>query len=93
MSAEERPDCFGKIDRVFPMTDSGFRETPIPCMDTCKHRVDCLRKALSSDPEADRLKNDQVDRAYDAGLMGFFERWSKKKSLNKKDKKPSNKRT
>ncbi len=87
MTDTPRPDCFGKIDCVFPMTDSGLRETPIPCMDTCEHRVDCLRKALSNDPEANRLKRDQVDRAYDAGLMGFFERWSKKKRLDQKNKK------
>lgn len=80
----EKPDCFGKIDCVFPMTDSGLRETPIPCMDNCSHRVYCLRKALASDPEADKLKSDNVDRAYEAGLMGFFERWSKRKLLKQK---------
>ena len=86
MAETLKPGCFGKIDIVFPMTDTGFRETPEPCMETCEHRVDCLRKALASDPEADRFKADQVDRAYDAGLMGFLERWSRKKALNKKGK-------
>jgi hypothetical protein len=87
MADKKKPECFGKVDIVFPMTDNGYRETPENCMENCEHRVDCLRWALSSDPESDRIREEQVDRAYDAGLMSFLERWSRKKTLNKNKKK------
>ncbi len=84
MTDRKKPECFGKVDVVFPMTGEGYRETPERCMETCNVRVDCLRRALSSDPDADIVKEDQVDRAYEAGLMGFFERWSRKKMIQRK---------
>ena len=29
------PDCFGILDKVFPMTDMGLRQTPNSCYDRC----------------------------------------------------------
>lgn len=87
MADKTKPDCYGKVDVVFPMTGEGYREIPERCMEGCEHSVDCLKKALNSDPDADKVREEQVDRAYDAGLMGFFERWSKKKMLKSKSQK------
>ena len=84
---EKKPICFGKIDKVFPMTEQGYRETPEHCMETCDHRVDCLKNALNRDPDALKVREDQVDKAYEAGLLGFFERWSRKKLIKSKTKK------
>ena len=35
-------------------------------------------------------KEEVVDRAYESGRMGFFERWSRKKYLRQKGKKGEN---
>ncbi len=78
----ERPYCFGKLDIVFPMGDSGFRESPESCF-PCIYKTACLRQAMSS---ADGLKVrvEMVDRAYNAGWMGRLKRWSSRKTLTQR---------
>jgi hypothetical protein len=34
--------------------------------------------------DAVQVREEKVDRAYEAGMMGFFERWSRKKALHQK---------
>lgn len=75
-----RPACHGVLDEVFPMGEAGLRHSPERCL-ACPHKTPCLRAALSSDPHADRVRDERVDRAYASGNLSFLERWSRKKSL------------
>lgn len=85
-SLDDKPKCFGKLDKVFPMTGSGLRQSPDHCLLECPHKTPCLRKALQQDPESPPMLEEKVDEAYDSGLVTFFERWSKKKYLKKRQK-------
>jgi len=82
MTREERPYCFSKLECVFPMGPDGLRETPEGCR-VCYCKTECLRSAMQS-ADAVQVREEKVDRAYAAGMMGFFERWSRKKALHHK---------
>lgn len=75
------PACFGVLDRVFPLSADGLRSSPEECL-ACGAKTDCLRAALQGQ-EGIRLKQEQVDRAFHAGLTGFWKRWSEKKHLSR----------
>lgn len=79
------PKCFGELETVFPKTKDGLRNTPDACLD-CLHKTACLRSAMRGAGGV-KVRGEIVDRAYDSGLMSFFERWSKKKELKRKLKK------
>ena len=81
MTREERPYCYGKLECVFPMGENGLRETPESCM-VCYCKTECLRTAMQGEA-GDQVREEKVDRAYSAGVMGFFERWSRKKALQR----------
>jgi hypothetical protein len=74
-------ECFGILDRVFPLEAGGLREVPEPCL-RCPERVQCLRSALSS-REGLLMKEEMMERAERAGMMGRLERWSRKKQLSR----------
>jgi hypothetical protein len=78
---EEYSLCFGILDIVFPKDKDGYRNTPETCFD-CEHKTRCLREAMQG---ADGLKarEEFVDRAYASKMMGFFERWARKKAMNR----------
>jgi len=78
------PDCYGRLDIVFPKAKEGLRSSPIACM-ACVFKTECLRKAMKGTDGA-AVREEQVDRAYRSGMMGFFERWSKKKMLHRRKK-------
>ena len=82
MTREERPYCYGKLECVFPMGDDGLRETPESCM-VCYCKTECLREAVQGQAGV-KVREEKVDRAYAAGMMGFFERWSRKKALQQR---------
>ena len=82
MNREERPYCFSKLELVFPLGTDGLRHTPESCL-VCYCKTECLRAALQT-AEAVEVREEKVDRAYEAGMMGFLERWSRKKALHKK---------
>ena len=84
---ETRPGCFGNLKIVFPKGTDGLRHSPETCLD-CTHKTICLRSALS-DPKGAEVKSEMLDRAYDSGLVGFWKRWSMKKSLEGKKHKSS----
>jgi len=75
-----KPVCYGVLENVFPLGDDGLRHSPECCM-ACPHKTPCLRAALTTDPKADDVKEEKVDRAYASGNLSFLSRWSKKKSL------------
>ena len=73
------PYCFGILENVFPMQQNGLRGTPESCM-PCRHKTECLRAAMAGQ-EGFKVKEEIVDRAYTAGMIGFISRWSRKKTL------------
>jgi hypothetical protein len=79
----EHPDCFAVLDMVFPMGENGLRETPERCM-PCLYKVECLRSAMKKS-DGFKVKEEMIDRAYSSGIIGFFERWSKKKDLQRQE--------
>ncbi len=79
---KQHPHCFAVLEEVFPMGNDGLRHTSERC-DVCVYKVECLRAAMQK-PEGLKVKEEVVDRAYSAGVMGFFERWSKKKDLHRR---------
>jgi len=81
---QEYPCCFGKLDKVFPLAKDGLRHTPEGCM-TCLCKTECLREAVRG-PEGIKVEEERVKRAYGSGTISFFERWSKKKSLERQKK-------
>jgi len=79
---KQAPDCFGRLDTVFPMGADGLRHTPETCM-ACTWKTPCLRAAIES-KNGLKLDEEKVDRAYASGHMGFLERWSKRKALKRR---------
>jgi hypothetical protein len=82
---EKFPPCFGNLEIVFPMGADGLRQTPASCM-PCYCKTACLRKAMA-DKGGIKVREEMVDRAYASGVVGFFERWSRKKALNSQKRK------
>lgn len=78
------PPCYGDLDSVFPMGAEGLRQSPESCMPCC-YKTECLRKAMSERGGV-TVREEMVDRAYASGMVGFFERWSRKKALAGKKK-------
>ena len=79
----KRPDCFGNLDKVFPTTPRGLRETPDDCMYLCPCKTACLRCAMAG-AQGVPVHEEIIERSEQAGMIGFFERWSRKKQLAKK---------
>jgi len=80
------PKCFGDLDIVFPMNENGLRMSPETCL-ACEHKTSCLRDALQNSKKGTDVKHEHVDRAYEFGMIGFWERWSRKKALNRQTQK------
>jgi hypothetical protein len=76
-----RKECFGVLDKVFPMGKEGLREIVPGCFE-CPDRKACLQKALTT-REGLAFKNELLDRAPAKGLAGRFRRWSEKKQLSR----------
>ncbi len=82
---DQRPECFGDLDTVFPLRADGLRASPTRCL-CCAHKTPCLKTAMQS-KAAVAVKSEKLERAYSAGLIGFFERWSRRKALANLEKK------
>jgi hypothetical protein len=82
---EKYPVCFGDLETVFPKGKEGLRNTPEACL-SCLHKTACLQSAMEKTGGL-KVREEIVDRAYESGMMGFVERWSKKKELQRKLKK------
>ncbi|MBU1053067.1 MAG: hypothetical protein KKC46_04455 [Proteobacteria bacterium] len=80
----KNPDCFGKMDIVFPMADDGLRCSPKSCL-ACDLKTDCLKTAMNRE-EGLRVREELTDKYYEAGMIGFLKRWSDKKDLHRKIK-------
>ncbi|MBU0995425.1 MAG: hypothetical protein KJ737_23255 [Proteobacteria bacterium] len=85
---EKLPECFGNLETVFPKGEDGLRRSPDSCINECMLKTVCLRTAMYKNESGLKVQEENVDRAYQSGMMGFLERWSRKKSLSRKiDKK------
>ncbi len=78
------PACFGNLEIVFPEGEDGLRVSPETCM-ACLRKTECLRTAMKGKAGIN-VREETVDRAYTSGSMGFIERWSRKKELNRRFK-------
>jgi len=85
-NTNDKPECYGKLDCVFPLSDDGLRQSPDKCMFECGLKTDCLREAIATQRGIE-LQEKQVKKNYESGMTSFFQRWSAKKSLEKKKKK------
>ena len=74
-------DCFGILDKVFPVGEQGLREIVPDCYQ-CPERTLCLKAALST-KEGLEMRAENLDRAAASGLMGRLQRWSQKKELSR----------
>ncbi len=83
-SKKSPPECFGDLDTVFPLGKDGLRNSPEPCL-ACPYKVECLRSAVQG-RDGLKVREEQIDRAYESGMIGFFERWSKKKAIDRRKK-------
>jgi len=81
---ENRPDCFGNLENVFPKGADGLRHSPRLCM-ACVFKTECLQSAMEK-PAGAAVESEMVDRAYESRTIGFLERWSKRKALHQKSK-------
>lgn len=79
------PSCFGNLDIVFPKRPDGLRHSADKCF-KCSHKTECLKTAMEGKAGL-KLKEELVDKAYDSGGIGFFERWVRKKDIKTKIKK------
>jgi hypothetical protein len=82
---DTKPDCYGNLSKVFPMTETGLRETPHYCRYDCVYKTECLKRALVSS-KGGGVEEELLERGSKAGTIGFFERWSRKKQLNRRKK-------
>jgi hypothetical protein len=75
------PECFGDLQTVFPKSAEGLRVTPESCL-RCVHKTACLRSAMGGGSGLG-VREEMIDRAYRGGMIGFFQRWSQKKSIQR----------
>ena len=67
------------------MGKDGLRHTPEDCL-ACLHKTECLRMAIQS-KDGLKVKEEHLERAYNSGMIGFLERWSRKKDFQRRKKK------
>ena len=77
----KKKDCFGQLEKVFPVGESGLREVVSHCFD-CPERTACLKSALSTG-EGLAMQSELLDRAVNSGLVGRLQRWSRRKTLHR----------
>ena len=78
-SSSEYPSCFAQLEKVFPQTGDGLRNSPEECFE-CIYKTACLKKAIAGHQGLE-LKNELIDRSCKAGRINFLQRWSRKKAL------------
>jgi hypothetical protein len=83
MEEDNLPPCFGELEKVFPMGENGLRQTPKSCFFHCPVKTRCLKQAMASKDGA-KVEEELIDRSEQAGIMGFFERWSRKKQVHRR---------
>lgn len=80
------PECFGRIECVFPLGEDGLRHSPPGCL-ACVRKTACLRRALAGEGGV-RVREERLRRAWESGTMPFWERWARQKTLHIKPPAP-----
>jgi len=75
-------DCFGVLDKVFPMGKRGLREIVEGCFE-CRDRKACLKAALAT-KQGLEFRSDLLLRVPASGIIGRLRRWSDKKELHRR---------
>lgn len=83
MDEDKKSDCFGILEKVFPMTENGLRQTPEDCFYHCPVKTKCLQQAMAT-KEGIQVQEEMIKRMDQSGGMNFFERWSRKKQAHRK---------
>lgn len=78
---KNKKECFGILDRVFPVGERGMREVVPECFD-CEDRVECLRAALAT-AEGLGYREELLEERSSGGFIGLIRRWSEKKTLSR----------
>jgi len=83
-------ECFGILEKVFPVAESGMREVVPECFD-CDDRVECLKTALATS-EGLGYREQLLEERSAGGFIGRIRRWSEKKTLSRLREKEREKR-
>ena len=76
-----KKECFGILDKVFPLGEKGLREIVPECFQ-CPETKLCLKAALTT-KEGIEMRTEILDRGASGGLIGRLQRWSRKKELHR----------
>ena len=76
-----KKDCFGILEKVFPMGQEGLLEVPSGCFE-CDEKKECLKSALES-RDGLAFRDEILSRTPVDGLAGRLRRWSEKKFLDR----------
>jgi len=82
----EMPECYGILEKVFPMTEKGLRQTPDDCFYHCPVKTKCLQKVMTTQ-DGIKVEEEIIERGTQSGAINFFERWSRKKQVHRKKQK------
>ena len=86
VTKSSKPECFGILEEIFPMTEMGLRQTPDYCFNCCELKTKCLKYAMTT-KESIQVEDEIIKRGVKSGTINFFERWSRKKQgYNKTNK-------
>lgn len=86
----DKKDCFGILEKVFPLKENGLREVPPDCF-ACPDRVQCLRTAISTD-EGVEMQAERLERTPARGFRQRLVRWSERKELSRRMEKSRKKK-
>lgn len=78
---EERKECYGILERVFPVGEEGLRQVPEACFE-CTDRVSCLKEAIQT-REGVEMRTRLLERAEEGGILSKIQRWSERKHLSR----------
>ncbi len=78
---KNKKECFGVLEKVFPLGERGLRETPSSCIE-CADKTECLRAALSTREGID-FRGELLEQRGSGGFVGLIKRWSRKKELSR----------
>jgi len=76
-----KKDCFGVLNKVFPMGKDGLREIVPSCFD-CIDRKTCLQAAMAT-KKGLVFRNELIARAPVVGVAARIRRWSEKKEISR----------
>ena len=74
-------DCFGVLNKVFPVGKDGLREIVPGCFD-CPDRKACLQAAMTT-KKGLAFRNELLARTPVVGVAARIRRWSEKKEISR----------